>query len=129
MFTVTPAHYLNSKPYLDPILKDYIEDILDNIDNERNDAFELRKRKCRVELPVAFDVPGLSLAKAQQHVYYHVIQALEKASYIVDLEFIELRNNKQKVFINVSWTSPEVAKQEKEMDTFLKKRTKRYRAI
>lgn len=122
-FKICPAYKINNKTYHDTLLGEQIVKILQDVECSVKTAFDEHKRKCKIPLPTTFDIPGLQLANAQKHIYYHVAKTLQEADYDVKLKFLDISKNKQEVFMIVSWESPEVLQQEKDMDIFLKKIT------
>jgi len=103
-------------------LEDYINDILSIINDDIQTSVENdgKKNYSITEIQTQFDIPGMDNKRAQMHVYYHILRALEKSKYIPNLRIME-KNSHQKVFIYVRWFTEDIIKAEQHMNKYIQK--------
>ena len=107
-------------------ITDYLETILAIINEDIRIASESRQTSCITEIPTNFELPGMSIFRAQKHIYYHILKTLESACYFPHIEF-RGDKNMPNVFVYVSWYSVKEQDAELHMHNYIKRHTKRTR--
>jgi hypothetical protein len=111
---IIPAYHFKKYTQSDSIIEEYVNDALRVINEDIQNAFDNEKTSAITEISTMFDVPGLTHARAQRYVYFHILQALEQAHYIPRIEIQEKR-----VFMHITWITKEDRSAELYMDKFI----------
>jgi hypothetical protein len=82
------------------------------IEDDMKQAIENEKSSIRTEISVYYDVPGMSVTKAQKYIYYHLLCALRRGKYTPKLELTKQNT----AFIHVTWVTKKDTDNEAHMD-------------
>lgn len=116
---IIPAYHFKKYSHNDIIIEEYVNDSLRVIEEDIQHAFDNEKTMAVTEIPTIFDVPGLTNARAQRFVYFHILRSLEQAKYIPRIEICQNRSDVQRVFIHITWITQKDKSMEQYMDKFI----------
>lgn len=119
---IIPAQKVVQKIIGSEYIEEYVKELLPVIQDEINRVIDIEEKKhiAVVELPTCFDIPNMSNAKAQMHVYFHVIKSLKKSGYFPKLEIIGNNSENQRVYLYIKWHSKDDIEMEKYMNSYIK---------
>jgi len=98
---------------------DKCNEILLSIQEDIKGALENCDTFLIYELPTTFGIENYTSQRAQRHIYFHLLKALQEAEYIVKIEFRGTSSTSQRVFLHINWMTPEQKLKEAEMDSFI----------
>lgn len=85
---------------------DYVNDILDIIQNAIEDSIEREQKYCIVRVSSSFSVTFLSHVRAKRDIYYLAHQALVQAGYIVNIKYKgENLYKSTETYFEIKWES------------------------
>ena len=117
---IIPAYRVREKIKGGGEIECYVNQTLKLLEGDIEDALENEKLYAVTELDTVFDIPYMKNQDAQRDVYFHIAQALIKASYIPRIMFYDKKNQSQRVFMLTTWVSKEDKEIDKYKDDFLK---------
>lgn len=80
------ADSLKAKSIKIGIINGHVAELLRACLQDAHEANENHMSSCSVKIPLTFEVPGLSFAKAQMLIYYQLIQQLESRGFRVSID-------------------------------------------
>lgn len=125
---IIPAYKIVDAVKGSGFIQDYVNEILPVIEDDIQVTINSPEKKnySITEIPTMFNVPGMSNARAQKYVYFHLLRALKKSKYIPKIDIRGTDPKSQKVFIYVSWFSKEDIEMEKYMNKFIQAHSLNY---
>lgn len=103
------------------VVHEHVYDLLNIVEEDINTAIEHNLQSSLTELPVYFDIPGMTNKRAKKYIYFHLLKALEKAGYSPKLKFNGNNPENVKAFVKVQWLSSEDLAMEDYMSNFINK--------
>ena len=100
--------------------EEFVNDILENIEDNIHQAMDRNETIAYTEIPVYFPIPFTKLEDAQRTVYFHTIRALEHAGYTPKLMLDNIHTNKPKATMIVTWVNKTDIAEKKHMDDYLR---------
>ena len=116
---IIPAYHFRAQYLGDEEIEIYVNDILQSIEDDIRYAVENEEHHTQTQLSTLFSVTGMDNVRAQRHIYFHVLKALEQNGYIPHIEFKSALSQVQVVYIRTTWITKEDRETEKLMDKFI----------
>ena len=105
--------------------RDYVNGILENIEDSVHEAVDRNETFAQTEVPVYFPIPYMDATAAQRMIYYYTLKSLEDAEYEPRLILDNPKSAHPRAFIVVTWINSKDIAEKKYMDDYLKSRTVR----
>jgi len=101
-------------------MMDKCRELLASIQDEIRNTAERKGSRVLYEMPTVFDIANTPNDRAQQFVYYNVMQTLERAGYIVRIKIEGTSIETQKITLFITWKTIAHKKDENVMDMYIK---------
>lgn len=95
-------------------------ELLASIQDEIRNTAERKGTRVVYDLPTVFDISNTQNDRAQQFIYYNIMQTLEHAGYIVKIKFEGSSIEVQKIILYITWKSAARKRDESIMDKYIK---------
>ena len=120
---IIKAEALRKQMRGDEEAEEFVNEILENIEDHIHQAMDRNENIAQVEISVYFPIPFTKPDQAQRIVYFHTLKALEQAGYTPRLILEDVDTPKPRAFIIVTWVSSKDTAEKKYMDDYLKAHT------